>query len=404
MRVIKEPSSAIGTIIRERYPFRQRALLGGLVLSLLAGCGSAPSVPLGTPGHVSGFAGMVAAEEPRAALVARDVLSSGGSAADAAAALGLALSVTLPSAAGLGGGGACIVYDSAGNKAEMIEFLPAGGVPGLPRGLFALQARYGKLRWEAVVTPAENLARFGTPASRALLVDADTAPLRSDAAALVAGLREGAPFTQPALAGTLGRIRVKGPGDLYMADPADTARAITAAGGRANADMLRGFVAGWLAPASRKVGDDTAFLPPRTDAAAPAAAQTGFVVLDSDGDLVACGLTMGRPFGTGGMIAGTGVLAADLGGAAPPPLAVMANLNAKEPRLAVAASGARAAEAIDAALAARAQYTPRPLSDLLVAGTGMNAIACVSGRAALKRCEVATDPGGSGLAVSVGGD
>ena len=97
----------------------------------LAGCGTVDKVSdslfgvgpqPGQQGFVSGFLGGTVADEPRAALVGREVLSAGGTAADAAVAMGLALSVTLPSRAGLGGGGACIAY--AANKSSA-----NGGVP-----------------------------------------------------------------------------------------------------------------------------------------------------------------------------------------------------------------------------------------------------------------------------------
>ena len=171
-----------------------RARACDTVNSAVSSVGNAfgPSGPAeGQPGYIKGFLGGAVADEPRAALVAREILSRGGSAADAAVALGFALSVTLPSRAGLGGGGACIAYGAdtkSINKGtpEAIMFLPVAGmlsgsnadrpaaVPMLPRGLYLLHARYGKLPFESLIVPAEQLARFGTPASRALVRDIGT--------------------------------------------------------------------------------------------------------------------------------------------------------------------------------------------------------------------------------------
>src|ERR1700710_2630552 len=88
---------------------------GVLALGLLvASCSALTSVKdtmLGTSsggGPIEGFLGGVTADEPRAVLAGRQVLASGGNAADAATAVAFALAVTLPSRAGLGGGGACV--------------------------------------------------------------------------------------------------------------------------------------------------------------------------------------------------------------------------------------------------------------------------------------------------------
>ena len=149
---------------------------------LLSGCDTMSNVkdkilgpsapPEGQLGHVEGFLGGVAADEPRAALIARDVLSQGGNAADAAVALGFALSVTLPSRAGLGGGGGCMAF-AAGAKSvnggvpEAVLFTPTGAsggpnadrpaaAPMLARGLYLLHARYGHLPFETLTAPANH--------------------------------------------------------------------------------------------------------------------------------------------------------------------------------------------------------------------------------------------------------
>src|SRR3546814_9738267 len=93
-----------------------------LGLVLLVGCSKSdgiqsPAAP-GQIDYLKGFVGGVAADEPRAALVARDILSAGGSAADAAAAAALTYAVTYPSGGGLGSGGVCVVGDPAKKRAE----------------------------------------------------------------------------------------------------------------------------------------------------------------------------------------------------------------------------------------------------------------------------------------------
>ena len=235
----------------------------------LAGCGtSAPDESQrGTPGFVQGFFGAVAADEPRAVLVGRDILTAGGNAIDAAAAIYFALSVTLPSSAGLGGGGTCVVYDHGKNTVEALDFLarptatvPAtadrpSAIPGNPRGFFVLHAKYGQLRWEQVVAPAENLARFGIPVSRAfdrdlagfagaLAAEPETRRLlTADGGSLV---KEGDFLRQPELAGILGRLRTQGPGELYVGQTARALVAATlAAGGSLSLEDLRAYAPIW---------------------------------------------------------------------------------------------------------------------------------------------------------------
>ena len=249
--------------------------------------------------RVKGFLGAVVADEPNAALAGREVLALGGTAADAAVAVGFALAVTYPSRASLGAGGACLAYSPArtgagGGVPEAVVFTPIAptaivprtdrpaAIPMLARGLFALHARYGRRPFETLVAPAEQLARFGARASRAFVRDLTlvAGPLMADPNARAvfapggAPITEGATITQAELGGTLSQIRTVGVGDLYqgaLGRRFEEASAL-AGGGLTLADM-RAALPKTLAPIIVPAGDDSAaFLPPPADGGLAAAA------------------------------------------------------------------------------------------------------------------------------------
>jgi len=410
----------------------------------------------GAPGHVSGFLGGVVADEPRAAVVAREVLSAGGTAADAAVALGFALAVTLPSRAGLGGGGGCLAYSPAAdgpNKGvpEAIMFTPpapahaAGGdrpaaVPALARGLFALHARYGRRPFDGLLVSAEQMARFGVPASRAFVRDLAlvSGPLFADPAARAVFSRDGVPLAegdrliQPDLGSTLAQIRVAGVGDLYNGALARRlAEAAPLAGASFTVDDLRGTLPRTLPPISLPNGRDTiAFLPPPADGGLAAAgafvvlqgdpaaydragaralalaarwragggdpkallasnppaarlpelpASTTFLTLDRNGNAVACALTMNNLFGTGRTIPGTGVLLAGSPASFPPPLlaaAIAWNQPIHAFRAAVGGSGQAAAALAAAVALSNTLRTNQPMPDPVPDPGRANVIAC----------------------------
>ncbi len=199
-----------------------------LLLAIVAGCGGSNQPGVIEP--VEGFFGGAAADEPRAAIAGRDVLVAGGSAVDAAVAMGFTLAVTLPSSAGLGGGGACVTFDGRTVTPTLFDFpaMTAGAsriaVPALVRGMALLHARHGRIAWSQLLGPAETAARFGTPVSRALAHDLAQAPTdlaRDPATARIfapggALVREGDTLVQLDLATILGQLRQKGAGEFYL--------------------------------------------------------------------------------------------------------------------------------------------------------------------------------------------
>lgn len=247
---------------------RQFLLLGTVVL--LGACSSEGEQDIGKVGYVQGFLGGVAIDEPRAALIGRDVLSAGGTAADAVTAMYFAASVTMPATASLGGGGVCIIHEEKSETTEVLDFLPRApqaiqqnaerptAVPMNARGFFLLQSKYGDLRWAELVAPAENLARFGTPVSRALAAELNPlsgALIRDPEAARVfkktdgSPVREGDVIKQFDLAATLTEIRTKGPGAFFVGPFATRfVAAVNRAGGSLTQQDLRAALPQWREP------------------------------------------------------------------------------------------------------------------------------------------------------------
>jgi gamma-glutamyltranspeptidase/glutathione hydrolase len=146
---------------------------------------------------VIGRKGMVVSQKRIASEVGADILRQGGNAVDAAVAVGFALSVVLPRAGNLAGGGFMMVHladekktiaidyretapaaaykdvflDKYGNPIvnKSLKTLSASGVPGTVAGLYYALENYGSMSWSEVIKPAEKLARNG------IVVDDDMA-------------------------------------------------------------------------------------------------------------------------------------------------------------------------------------------------------------------------------------
>jgi gamma-glutamyltranspeptidase/glutathione hydrolase len=131
---------------------------------------------------------MVSAADPRAAAAGAEMLRAGGSAADAALATLLALTVVEPQSSGIGGGGFLVYEDGDGTPAtydgretapmattgtwffkdgkpmDTAEAIPGGksvGVPGNIRLMADAHRDQGRLPWARLFGPALRLARAG---------------------------------------------------------------------------------------------------------------------------------------------------------------------------------------------------------------------------------------------------
>lgn len=197
--------------------------------------------------------GAVVAVSPPAVDVGLAVLRKGGTAADAAVAVALAMAVTYPAAGNIGGGGFMTVVPPAAAKRQPLvidyrETAPAlatadmlkdenwysaraVGVPGTVRGLALAHAEFGKLPWREVVAPAVQLAREGFVLSESLADSLNRVVATSaDFPELVRVFgkdngkgkwRAGDVLKQTDLAATLTRIAEQGPSEFYTGRTAE---------------------------------------------------------------------------------------------------------------------------------------------------------------------------------------
>lgn len=243
-----------------------------LVLVLALHLSTASAVPL--EGHKI----LIAGPSQAAADVGKAISAAGGNTIDVAVAVGLALSVTSPYVASLGGGGFALVRMNGPVEAlDFRETAPAAmnktyfkdlakdasitggravGVPGYVAGLWALHRKYGKLAWSKIVAPAVRLAREGITISGEWSRITQEERSRFDAGAKAHFLksgesvhRPGEVLKQPRLAEALSLISRRGERAFYEGPLAqDIVASVQANQGPMSLADLKNYKVRWLKP------------------------------------------------------------------------------------------------------------------------------------------------------------
>ncbi|MFI4963778.1 MAG: gamma-glutamyltransferase [Caulobacterales bacterium] len=263
------------------------AIVGVLTLSLSAGwplsvlaqeaapaAGTSPAtggdlIGYGSIHHPTiGRDGMVVSQNKIAARIGADILRKGGTAVDAAVAVAIAETLTLPRAGNIGGGGYMLVYNAADKTTTAIEYygqaplavkpdllLDADGkfdrakvlsfkgvtVPGTVAGLWAAHKRFGKLPWAQLIQPTIDLATQGIRMSddeSIALAEREKQMAKDPGGALKVYFKpDGSPyrpgdlFRNPDLAWTLKQIQARGADGFYKGPVAEKIVAGMKAGG-----------------------------------------------------------------------------------------------------------------------------------------------------------------------------
>jgi gamma-glutamyltranspeptidase/glutathione hydrolase len=227
--------------------------------------------------------GIVAASQPLAAAAGVEILSKGGTAADAAVATAAALNVTEPGSTGLGGDCFALYYEAATRQVTALngsgrlpggltlekvhregyrESLPSSHpytitVPGACAGWCDLVERHGRLAMREILGPAIRLAEEGFPVAPITALHWQQAAKRQLSTALGGqemtldgrGPNPGEIFCNLGLGRTLRKIAEGGKTAYYQGEIAEAiAQTIQQAGGCMTVEDLASHTSTWVQP------------------------------------------------------------------------------------------------------------------------------------------------------------
>lgn len=291
--------------------FRQYIFRLFVLIFCLSACAENKPQDKGIVMTAQKFYGMVASDEPRSVLVAKDVLSNGGTAVDAAVAMAFSMAVTYPSRVGILGGGMCqVIDDTKKGNVKTIDFSLTPfenadiAIPSMPRAMFALHNKYGRLNWQELLMPAENMAKFGVRNSAPFMND-----INNNTKLGITQKFNAEPNYN--LAALITQIRIKGPGVLYSGKIAkDFISNMAELKYKVSADELKSYSPNLYDSFKVEIGNDVYNFPSEDNLLAQMwknktddnvignKNEAGFVVADYWGAAVACNFTIGDIFGS----------------------------------------------------------------------------------------------------------